>query len=582
MTSENEPGFGWTNGDMPPSMFPASKKRKISFYLNERRWIGLSKGWTRIGEGTTELDSRHSSSQSAGKIYESHEEEGNSIKALISQLCEQFYRIGWATGTGGGVSIRVGGPSENRPYRVFVAPSGIQKEDMIGEDIFELDMEGRVVAAPKTPNLRQSACTPLWYVVYKLRPSANCVIHTHSLNAQMATLLDPTEESETIKITHLEMLKGVGNHAYDDVLEVPIIDNRPTEDLLAEQLEKAIIKYPNCNAVLVRRHGLYAWGDSWEQAKTQCESFDYLFDTAIRMHQMRLDPGRIPTSGTYRVENGNDYSSVKDTSEGGFHGLGKFGNEVDVNSNSLPLLPKNSKILLLDIEGCTTSIAFVKEELFPYIVAHIDNFLSTLSEDDVRGIHASLIEDLRKLPEDHSCKNSLSESQLDRGSVASTVKSMVAADVKATGLKHLQGTMWKAAYDEGTVKSHVYEDFIPTLKWCIEQGIHVYIYSSGSIGAQKLLFGHTTKGDLLSYFSGHFDTTSGGKKESQSYLNIAKSIGADPGAITFVSDAVDELVAAKAAGIGQVVMSIRPGNVPLTSIGKAFPAVHSLLQLCGC
>jgi enolase-phosphatase E1 len=96
------------------------------------------------------------------------------------------------------------------------------------------------------------------------------------------------------------------------------------------------------------------------------------------------------------------------------------------------------------------------------------------------------------------------------------------------------------------------------------------------------LFGHTTKGDLLAYFSGHFDTTSGGKKEAQSYLNIAKSIGVDPGAITFVSDAVDELVAAKVAGIGQVVMSIRSGNVPLTSVGKAFPAVHSLLQLCGC
>jgi methylthioribulose 1-phosphate dehydratase / enolase-phosphatase E1 len=581
MSSENEPGFGWTNGNISPSMFPTTMKSKISFYLKERRWIGLSKGWTRIGEGTTELDARHSSSQSTGKIFESLEEEAKSVKALISQLCEQFYRMGWATGTGGGVSIRVGGPSEDRPYRVFVAPSGIQKEDMIGEDIFELDMEGNVVSPPKTQNLRQSACTPLWYVVYRLRPSANCVIHTHSLNAQMATLLDPTETSETIKITHLEMLKGVGNHAYDDVLEVPIIDNRPTEDLLAEQLEKVITKYPNCNAVLVRRHGLYAWGDSWEQAKTQCESFDYLFDTAIRMHQMGLDPGRIPTHGTYRVENTSSCFSVEDSSEGGFHGVGKFGNEVDVNSNTIPLIPRNSKILLLDIEGCTTSIAFVKEVLFPYIVAHIDGYLATLPEQEVTGIHASLTVDLQNLPDDHTCKSLLSECKLDRDSLASTVKSMVAADVKATGLKSLQGKMWKTAYEEGSVESHVYEDFIPTLEWCKAHGIQVYIYSSGSIGAQKLLFGHTTKGDLLSYFSGHFDTTSGGKKEYQSYLNIANSIGADPAAITFVSDAVDELLAAKKAGIGQVVMSIRPGNVPLTTVGKSFPAIHSLLQLCG-
>jgi ribulose-5-phosphate 4-epimerase/fuculose-1-phosphate aldolase len=82
-----------------------------------------------------------------------------------------------------------------------------------------------------------------------------CVIHTHSMNAQLATMLDPTEEADSIKITHLEMLKGVGHHAYDDVLEVPIIDNRPTEDQLADQLEEAVLKYPKCNAVLVRRHG---------------------------------------------------------------------------------------------------------------------------------------------------------------------------------------------------------------------------------------------------------------------------------------------------------------------------------------
>jgi len=95
-------------------------------------------------------------------------------------------------------------------------------------------------------------------VVYRNRPSAKCVIHTHSMNAQMATLLDPTETSDTLNITHLEMLKGVGNHAYDDQLEIPIIDNRPSEDLLADQLEAVIQKYPKCNAVLVRRHGKYS------------------------------------------------------------------------------------------------------------------------------------------------------------------------------------------------------------------------------------------------------------------------------------------------------------------------------------
>lgn len=580
-----QPGSGWTNGDVPPSMFPLTRDGKLALYSHQRRWIGLSKGWTRIGEGTTELDARHSSSQSAGKFHESLQDEANAVKALISQLCEQFYRSGWATGTGGGVSIRVGGPQENRPYRVFVAPSGIQKEDMIGDDVFELDMDRRVVVPPKTPNLRQSACTPLWYVVYKHRPGANCVIHTHSLNAQMATLLDPTECAETLKITHLEMLKGVGNHAYDDVLEVPIIDNRPSEDLLADQLEQAILKYPKCNAVLVRRHGLYAWGDSWEQAKTQCESFDYLFDTAIRMRQMGLDPGSIPKQGTYRVDD-EDLPPAKKlkVDEAGFNGQAKASNQNDVDSNTIPLLPKNGKILLLDIEGCTTSIAFVKEVLFPYVVDHIDTYLSAIPlEHDIRAIYSSLTHDLLQLPDDHPCKAFVTNNseQATRDDVAALVKMMVATDVKATGLKSLQGKMWKTGYEDGAIESHVYEDFVPTLDWCQSQGIHVYIYSSGSIEAQKLLFGHSPKGDLRKYLAGHFDTTSGSKKEAQSYLTIAKSIGVDPSQVTFVSDAVDELIAAREAGIGNIVMSIRPGNVPLTPIAKPFPAVHSLLQLCG-
>lgn len=238
-----EPGEGWSNGDVAQSMRVVDDKLQR---FGARRWIGLSQGWTRIGSGH-EHDAVSSKSKNIG---EAKAVDPVAIKSLIAQLCEFFYQQGWATGTGGGCSIRV---QENGTWRVFVAPSGIQKEDMIWQDIFELDMSRNVVNPPVTPSLRQSACTPLWYVVYKHRPSSSCVIHTHSMAAVQATLID--ESAETLKITHLEMLKGVGNHAYDDVLEVPIIDNRPTEDLLADQLEQAVVKYPKCNAALVRRHG---------------------------------------------------------------------------------------------------------------------------------------------------------------------------------------------------------------------------------------------------------------------------------------------------------------------------------------
>lgn len=222
-------------------------------------------------------------------------------------------------------------------------------------------MDRNVVVPPKTPKLRQSACTPLWYVVYQERPSATCVIHTHSMHAQLATLLDPTEESDCFRITHLEMLKGVGNHAYDDVLEVPIIDNRPSEDQLANQLRAAVRKYPKANAVLVRRHGLYCWGDSWEQAKTQCESFDYLFQSAIEMKKMGIDPGLKPKVGTYRsaelLSTEGKTRPTKKLRMDGFNGMKAADNEEDLVSNRIPLLPRDAKILLLDIEGCTTSIS---------------------------------------------------------------------------------------------------------------------------------------------------------------------------------------------------------------------------------
>eukprot|EP00543_Licmophora_paradoxa_P002083 CAMPEP_0202442742 /NCGR_PEP_ID=MMETSP1360-20130828/2116_1 /ASSEMBLY_ACC=CAM_ASM_000848 /TAXON_ID=515479 /ORGANISM="Licmophora paradoxa, Strain CCMP2313" /LENGTH=203 /DNA_ID=CAMNT_0049058185 /DNA_START=22 /DNA_END=633 /DNA_ORIENTATION=- len=202
-----------------------------------------------------------------------------------------------------------------------------------------------------------------------------------------------------------------------------------------------------------------------------------------------------------------------------------------------------------------------------------------MSDGDLNNTFQALCDDLKKLPEGHPSKSAAQEATRD--GIAAMVEALMNNDVKATGLKALQGKMWKAGYASGEIKGHIYDDFVPTLQWCHSQNVQVYIYSSGSIQAQKLLFGNSKSGDLLKFLSGHYDTTSGPKKESNSYKTIASSIGVDPLEITFVSDSEGELVAARDAGIGNVIMSIRPGNVPLTSIGKGFPAVHSLLQVCG-
>lgn len=297
---ETIPGYGWVNGSIPTLLTPHTHGGKLTLYNKHRRWINYKSSWSRISNNLQSTDKVHSESHSGTvRTFTDPKEEAETVKCLIAQLCEHFFKVGWAQGTGGGVSIRVGGPDEDRPWRVFVAPSGLQKEDIIGDDVFELDIDGEVVNPPITPNLKLSACTPLWYVVYRHRPKVQCVIHTHSMNAFLATLLDPTEESKVLRVTHLEMLKGVGGHAYDDVLEIPIIDNRPSEDLLSDQMEEIIQKYPKSNAVLVRRHGLYVWGDSWEQAKTHCEAFDNIFESCIKMRSIGVDFSSKPAKGTY-------------------------------------------------------------------------------------------------------------------------------------------------------------------------------------------------------------------------------------------------------------------------------------------
>lgn len=607
-TGINEPGKGWTNGAITPqfTLHPYTRSGRLQLYSHHRRWINFQSSWSRIGAGSTELDAVHSESSSGKSVMTGCLlDEARTVRALVAQLCECFYKQGWATGTGGGVSIRVGGPKENRPYRVFVAPSGVQKEDMVGDDVFELDMDRNVVQPPKTPNLRQSACTPLWYVVYKHVPSAMCVIHTHSMYAQLATLLDPTEQSSVLRVTHLEMLKGVGNHSYDSILEIPIIDNRPSEDLLATQLEQVILKYPMCNAVLVRRHGVYAWGDSWEQAKAQCESFDYLFETAVKMKSMGLESGLVPVSGSYREDEVMEVetsplakkqkveTTTTTTPTPAFNAARASNNDHDLECSTpttIPLVPRDAKLLLLDIEGTTTSISFVKDVLFPFVLENLDEHVSKMDADALVESVTALRMDVEALDTNHPSRVQMADAFLDfdmadlvavRSSIIEHVKALMAHDVKATGLKALQGKMWKAGYNSGELVGHLYSDFIPMLQWCKSNDVKVCIYSSGSIGAQKLLFGHTSEGDITSYFDAHFDTTSGSKRESTSYGTIASKLGVKPNEVIFVTDLEAEARAARDGGM-TAVMAVRPGNAPLGEEAKQeLPVVRSLLQLCG-
>jgi len=203
---------------------------------------------------------------------------------LIPELCANFYKLGWVTGTGGGISIRQG-------KIVYIAPSGVQKERIKPEHIFVLSYpqppppEPRIFLRRPQNNLKESACTPLFWNAFDLRDAGSC-IHTHSQHAVMATLL---WSGEVFEISHQEMIKGVriggmGTAlSYLDTLVVPIIENTPHEEDLRDGMAEAMRKYPDAAGILVRRHGVYVWGADWERAKAQAECLDYLFEISVKM-----------------------------------------------------------------------------------------------------------------------------------------------------------------------------------------------------------------------------------------------------------------------------------------------------------
>jgi methylthioribulose-1-phosphate dehydratase len=201
-------------------------------------------------------------------------------RALIVDLCRHFYTLGWVSGTGGGVSIR-------RDGRIYVAPSGVQKERIAVEDLYVLDERGDVVSAPQAPGLTPSACTPLFLNAYRLR-NAGAVIHSHGMFAMLATLGD----RDTFECTELEMIKGISGHGYHDRLVVPIIENTAHECDLADSMAAAMERNPRTQAVLVRRHGVYVWGRDWIEAKTQAECYHYLFEAVVRMRALGVDATR--------------------------------------------------------------------------------------------------------------------------------------------------------------------------------------------------------------------------------------------------------------------------------------------------
>lgn len=212
--------------------------------------------------------------------------------------------------------------------------------------------------------------------------------------------------------------------------------------------------------------------------------------------------------------------------------------------------------VLLDLEGTTCPVSFVASSLFPYAAKHLGAYLNQHGEEQevqllVEGATRAWQQDAD--PEATSLRNNPQTSLNDY------LQLLIRQDRKLTELKQLQGLIWESGYQSGELVAPLFTDVPGALQRWYQQGMVLAVYSSGSVAAQKLLYGHSNAGDLRHLFSHWFDTRTGPKQEQASYEAITKAMGVKPGHVLFISDAVVECEAADAVGM-QFLFSDRPGN----------------------
>ena len=313
---------------IPPHLY-----HKVSSDINDGPVsICISKSNDATTSSTTSQLQRFSRKEDSISINPYH-----TVRELVCELCRQFFEAGWVTGTGGSISIRHGN-------RIYMTPSGVQKERILPDELYVVDIEGAVLYAPEQkPGCRLpklSDCSPLFLHAFKQR-NAGAVLHSHSICCNIVTSL--FEGKTEFRISHQEMIKGINGYGYFDELAIPIIENTAWEHELADSLGEAIAKNPKACAILVRRHGMYVWGDTWEQAKRHGECLHYLFEVAIQMRQLGMDFNSPPKP----VEEGSSADVV------GKKRSGELREDVQRSKKRA----SSTKVVVFDIEGELWSLA---------------------------------------------------------------------------------------------------------------------------------------------------------------------------------------------------------------------------------
>ncbi|SPP84622.1 blast:Enolase-phosphatase E1 [Drosophila guanche] len=202
----------------------------------------------------------------------------------------------------------------------------------------------------------------------------------------------------------------------------------------------------------------------------------------------------------------------------------------------MPSTDRVANVVLVDIEGTTTSISFVHDVLFPYAKNNVKKFLADgwESSSEIKQI----VQELQQVPQyaEYTSTLRVPPTEVDVQIITGFVRYLIDKDLKVTPLKTLQGLIWQQGYETGELRGHVFDDVPGAFAAWRGAGLRIAVYSSGSVAAQKLIFKYSIAGDLLTHLSAHFDTHVGHKQETQSYVNIAKSLGEDPRNILFLTD----------------------------------------------
>lgn len=433
-----------------------------------------------------------------------------------------IHQRGWCEGTGGNFSCVL----QRQPLQLLMAPSGVAKGSVAAEKLIVVDGAGQVQRGQG----KASAETLLHLAIVE-QTGAGAVLHTHS---QAATLLSqhigqyhPAE----LLLSDLEMLKGlagIGTHA--TTVALPVLPNDQDLERLSAAARPLLSQAPQ--GLLIAGHGLYAWGQDLSSAQRHLEILEFLLEQ--RWRQLLLAPQELTSTVISGVSH-----------------------------------------LLLDIEGTTCPVSYVSEVLFPYSSNSVNEYLQSNDQDEELK---DLLEQISHSWQEDADAAAAGLTFNTGKTVADYIRWLISHDRKLTPLKQLQGLIWKQGYAAGELQAPLFEDVPAALhRWWL-QGLSLAVYSSGSIGAQQLLYGHSNAGDIKYFFSHWFDTNIGGKQQAQSYCKIAEMMNVAPGLVLFISDVKAELEAAEAAGM-QVLFSYRSDN-PQRDAGR-FAKIdrYNLLQI---